>query len=296
MKELVARFGFRIIGCTEKCQQQFYAITPDLFTTLEIPLLAGRDFSATIDARGGPPTAIVNETFVRTVLRGEPALGQRVRWNAGGEWWEIVGVVGDMRWQRPGLPPQPTLFVPSFTGIGTSLSLAARTSLDEGELAATLESLVRDLNPTVPVRLETMDELFDSALARPRFLALVVGVFAAFAGLLAAVGLFSVLAYLVGQRRRELAVRQALGARSTDVLAMIVGQGFRWVAAGLLVGLVAALAVTRLLRGLLYGVGPWDAATYAGAAAALGLVALIATFLPARRAATIPPLLALQDE
>jgi predicted permease len=280
----------------ERPQAEFYAITPDFFATLGIPFRAGRDFSYTSDTRGGPPTAIVNEAFVRTVLGGEPALGRHVRWQEGGEWWEIVGVVGDARWQRPGLPPQPTLFVSSLTGIGTSLSVVARTSLDEEVVTSTLGSLVRELNPTVPVRLETMDDLLGSVLARPRFLALVVGVFAAFAGLLAAVGLFSVLAYMVGQRRRELAVRQALGARSADVLAMILGQGFRLVAAGLLLGLVAALAVTRLLQGLLYGVGPWDAATYAGAATALGVVALVATLLPARRAAAIAPLIALQDE
>ena len=279
----------------ERPQAEFYAITPDFFATLEIPVLAGRDFSDT-DTRDRPPVAIVNEAFVRTVLAGLPALGQHVRWNERGQWMEIVGVVGDTRWQTPGLPAQPTLFVSSLAGWGTSLSIAARTSLDEQALAGTLRSLVRDLNPTVPVRLETMDDLFDSALARPRFLALVVGVFSALAALLAAVGLFSVLAYMVGQRRRELAVRQALGAQVADVLAMVVAQGLRLTAVGLLVGLAVALAVMWLLQGLLYGISPWDAITYAGAVAVLGVAAALATLLPARRAAAIAPLIALRDE
>jgi ABC-type antimicrobial peptide transport system permease subunit len=165
-----------------------------------------------------------------------------------------------------------------------------------GHIALYRGSLVRELNPTVPYRVETMDQRFESELTQPRFLALVVGVFAALAALLAAVGLFSVLAYAVGQRRRELALRQALGAQVADVVTMIVKQGLRLAAAGLLLGLAATLAVMRLLQGLLYEVSPWDATTYAGAAGVLGVAALLATLLPALRAAAIPPLTALQDE
>jgi putative ABC transport system permease protein len=279
----------------ERPQSEFYAITPDFFATLEIPVLAGRDFTDT-DTRERPHVAIVNDAFVRTVLSGQPPLGQHVRWNERVPWMEIVGVVGDTRWQSPGLPPQPALFVASLQGWGTSLSITARTSLDEQALASTLRSLVRDLSPTVPVRFETMEDRFDSALARPRFLALVVGVYSALAALLAAVGLFSVLAYAVGQRRRELAVRQALGAQISDVIAMIVAQGLRLAAVGLLLGLGIALAVMWLLKGLLYGISPWDAATYSGAAAVLGVAAVLAALLPAQRAAAIAPSIALQED
>ncbi len=278
----------------DRPQTEFYAITPNYFATLEIPLRAGRDFTYTDTAE--PTVAIVNEAFVRTILAGEPALGQHVRWNERGPWSEIVGVVGDTRWQKPGLPAPPTMYVSSLTGLGTSLSVVARTSLDEGALASTLGSLVRELNPTVPVRVETLDDRFAAELSPPRFLALVVGVFSALAALLAAVGLFSVLAYMVGQRRRELAVRQALGARVADILAMIVAEGLRLTAIGLLVGVAITLAVTRLLQGLLYEISAWDAATYAGAVAVLGVAALLATLLPAFRAAAIAPVTALQDE
>jgi putative ABC transport system permease protein len=279
----------------ERPQAEFYAITPGYFATLEIPLRAGRDFADT-DRRESPMVAIVNETFARTILGGESALGRYVRWNERGEWMQIVGVVGDTRWQNPALPAPPTFFVSSLQGWGTSLSLAARTSLDEQTLASALGSLIRELKPTVPVRLESLDDRFEAELQQPRFVALVVGGFSALAALLSGVGLFSVLAYMVGQRRRELAVRQALGAQAVDILATIVGQGVRLAAVGLLVGLAVTVGVMRLLQGLLFEISPWDPATYAIAAAVLGVAALFATILPALKAAAIAPTTALQQE
>jgi ABC-type antimicrobial peptide transport system permease subunit len=141
-----------------------------------------------------------------------------------------------------------------------------------------------------------MEALFDDALAYPRFRTQVIGLFAGVAALLAAVGIFSVLAYLVGQRTRELAVRRALGARSGDVIGLIVGQGLRLVAIGLVLGLAGALFVARLLTGLLYEISPWDLGTYLGTIAVLGNTALVATLFPAIRAARIAPLVVLQQE
>jgi putative ABC transport system permease protein len=209
---------------------------------------------------------------------------------------EIVGVVAETRWQDPRHPAPPVIFVPSTQDWGNSLSILARTSVDERSLAGTLRSLLHDANPTVPVRFETMEELFDSALAYPRFRAQVIGLFAGVSALLAAVGIFSVLAYLVGQRTRELAVRRALGARAADVILLIVGQGLRLIAIGLVLGLAGALALARFLTGLLYEISPWDAGTYLGTIAVIGSAALLATLLPAIRAATISPLVALQQE
>ena len=279
----------------QRPQAELYAITPDYFKTLEIPIRVGRDFERT-DTPERPPIAIINETLARLAFPGESPLGQRIRTNSQTPWMEIVGVVADTRWQDPSQPPPSVVFVSSTQGWGKSLSILARTSLDETSLASTLRALVHDANPTVPVRFETMNELFDFALAYPRFRTQVIGLFAGVSALLAAVGIFSVLAYLVGQRTRELAVRRALGAGATDVIGLIVGQGLRLVAIGLVLGLAGALAVAQLLTGLLYEITPWDVSTYLGTVAVLGSAALLATLVPAIRAATIAPLIALKQE
>jgi predicted permease len=279
----------------ERPQAEMHAITRDYFKTLEIPLRVGRDFDRT-DTPGRPPVAIINETLARTAFPGESPLGQRIRTNSKAPWFEIVGVVADTRWQDPSRRPPPVLFVSSTQGWGKSLSILARTSLDEKSLASTLRTLLHDANPNVPVRFETMRELFDFALAYPRFRTQVIGLFAGVAALLAAVGIFSVLAYLVGQRTREIAVRRALGAGAADVIRLIVGQGLRLVAIGLVLGLGGALAVARLLTGLLYEISPWDVGAYLGTIAVLGGAALLAILLPAIRAATIAPIIVLQQE
>ena len=176
------------------------------------------------------------------------------------------------------------------------MAILARTSLDEMLLVSTLRTLLHEANPIVPVQFETLEEIFGSRLTYPRFRSQVIGLFAGVAALLAAVGIFSVLAYTVGQRTRELAVRRALGARAADVIRLIAGQGLRLVAIGLVLGLAGALAVARLLTGLLYEISPWDAVTYLGTIAVLGSAALLAIILPAIRAATITPTVVLRQE
>jgi putative ABC transport system permease protein len=276
-------------------QAELHAITPDYFKTMQIPNRMGRDFDRT-DTPDRPLVAIVNEALARAAFPGESPLGQRIRMNSRSPWMDIVGVVADTRWQDPSQPPPPVVFVPTTQDWGNSPSILARSSLDEASLAPTLRTLLHDADPTVPVRFETMEELFDSALAYPRFRTRVLGLFAGAAALLAAVGIFSVLAYLVGQRAREIAVRRAVGARTADVIRLVVGQGLRSVAVGLVLGLAGALALARLLGGLLYEIGPWDVRAYLGAVTVLGVVALLATVIPAIRAATISPLRALQED
>jgi len=279
----------------ERPKAELHAITPGYFQTLEIPIRGGRDFDRT-DTVERPPVAIINETLARAAFPGESPLGKRLRRRPDRPWMEIVGVVADARWQDPSQPPPPVIFAASAQGLGGSLSILARTSLDEESLARTLRTLLHDADPTVPVRFETMEELFAGALAYPRFRTQLIGAFAAMAALLAAVGIFSVLAYLVGQRTREIAVRRAIGARPADVIRLIVGQGLRLVAIGLGLGLAGALAVARLLEGLLYEISPWDVGTYVGAVVVLGVAALLATLIPAIRAATIAPLVVLQQQ
>jgi putative ABC transport system permease protein len=281
----------------ERPQAEYHAITADYFTTLEIPLRAGRDFDLT-DTPERPRVAIVNETLARTAFPRESPIGQRIQTgtNRQAAWMEIVGVVGDTRWQDPSQPARGVIYAASTQGAGNSLSILARTSLDSQTLAGTLRTLLHEANPTVPVKFETMDELFDSALAYPRFRTQVIGLFAGVAVVLAAVGIFSVLAYLVGQRTRELAIRRALGARTVDVIPLIIGQGLRLVAIGLVLGLAGALTLARLMTGLLFEISPWDAGTYLGTIAVLGGAALLATLVPAIRAAMIAPLVVLQQE
>jgi putative ABC transport system permease protein len=279
----------------ERPRAELNAITPGYFQTLQIPIRAGRDFDRT-DTIERPPVAIINETLARAAFPGESALGKRLRRGPKAPWMEIVGVVADTRWQDPSQPPPSVIFAASAQGLGGSLSILARTSLDEESLASTLRTLLHEADPSVPVRFESMEELFAGALAYPRFRTQLIGAFAGVAALLAAVGIFSVLAYLVGQRTREIAVRRAMGAQAADVIRLIVGQGLRLIAVGLVLGLAAAVAVARLLEGLLYEISPWDVTTHVGAVVVLGVTALLATLIPAIRAATIAPLIVLQRE
>jgi predicted permease len=281
----------------ERPQAEFYSVSEDYFKTLEIPLLAGRDFGRT-DVRGGGGVAIINETLARKSFPGMSPVGQRIRTGTSlrAPWYEIVGVVGDARWQDPSQPPPPMLFASAHQGIGNSPSIVARTSLDEASFESTLRKILNDANPNVPARFRTMEQMFDFTLRYPRFRTQVIGLFAGVATVLAAVGIFSVVAYLVGQRTREIAVRRAMGARTADVIRLIVGQGLRFVALGLVLGLAGALAVARLLTGLLFEIGPWDAVSYLVTIVVLGGVAVLATLVPAIRATTTMPTVVLRQE
>ncbi|MPY89142.1 MAG: FtsX-like permease family protein [Luteitalea sp.] len=275
---------------------EFQAIAPEYFKTMGIPLRRGRDFDET-DTRDRPPVAIINESLARAAFPNESPLRKRIRSpRTGPEWMEIVGVVADTRWRDPSQPPPPELFAAAATGVAGSMSILVRTSLDEKSLASTLRTLLQEMDATVPARFETMKELFADRLAYPRFRTQLIGAFAGMAALLAAVGIFSLLAYLVGQRTNELAVRRAVGAQAADVVRLIAAQGLRLVAIGLVLGLVGALAAARLLEGLLYEISPWDVGTYLGVVVVIGIAAMLATLLPAIRAATIDPLIALRHE
>jgi len=230
----------RLPGARPKAE--FNAITPGYFNALEIPLHAGRDFSRS-DTTEQPPVAIINEALARTTFPHESPLGKRIRPGPNAPWMEIIGVVGDTRWQDPDLPPPAVLYAASMQDVGGSLSIIARTSLPEASLAGSLRTLLRQAGPGVPARFESMQEMFAGAIAYPRFRSQLLGLFAGAAALLAGVGIFSVLAHLVGQRTKEIAVRRAVGARAVDVVRMVVGQGLKLVAIGIALGLLGAVAV-----------------------------------------------------
>jgi predicted permease len=274
---------------------EVYGITPGYFDVLDVALRRGRAFADT-DIAGQPPVAIINEALAAAVFPDGRVLGEQVRWGLRGPWLEIVGVVGNTRWQSPSVPPPPMIYVPSAQGFGGSLSLVVRTSTNEAQTANLVQTVLRQANPDVPVRIETMNELFASALMHPRLRVQVTAAFAVAAAVLAALGIFSVLLYLVTLRTREIAVRRAVGAGTMDILSLVVTHGTRLVAAGLVVGLIAAAAVARLLQSLLYVVSPWDPAVYVAVTAVLGLAAALAIVLPAIRATSIAPVVALQQE
>jgi len=271
-------------------------ISRDYFRTLHIPVKAGRDF--TDDDRGGENArrvVVVNEAFVRRYgLEGDP-VGQTLA--LGGPPVTIVGVVGDTRQAGPSEPAEPMLYLHALQNIRVGVNLLVRGRGDPLRVAADVQKAVWsvDSNQTI-TRITSLEQVMSEGVARPRLLAVLMGLFAALGLLLGAVGIYGVLAYTVSQRRREIGVRLALGATPGDVLRMVVGGGLRLVGVGLAVGLAGALMLARLMDSVLYGVRPHDPITFISVVVGLLGVALIASWLPARRATRVPPAVALRAE
>jgi putative ABC transport system permease protein len=281
----------------EAVNAAFYLATPDYFRTLEIPVTAGRAFNDR-DTDQAPPVIIVNETLARLHFAGENPVGKRIRLVADEKFMrEIVGVVGDT---RPSLeaPAGAQMYIPyAQDATWNSMTLVVRTGGDPASLAAAARGVVQSLDKTLPVyNVKTMNEVFAASIARRRSSMLLISAFALVALLLALVGIYGVTAYHVTQRTHEIGVRMALGAQRRDVLGLILGQSLRLTLGGLAVGLVCALALTRLMSGLLYGVKPNDPVTFAAGAALLAAVATLACYVPARRATKVDPMIALRYE
>ena len=277
-----------------------YRVSPAYFGTFRIPLLQGRQFDAG-DRAEALQVALVSETFARRYWPNRSPLGARITLgnplDSTSTWMTIVGVVGDVRQEGPAAPAYPQLYLPLEQSPGRSIVIALRTAGDPGALTPGVKRAVASLDPGLALgRVATMDERLAGVMARPRVNAALLGGFAATALVLAALGIYGVIAYGVSQRTRELGIRMALGARSNDVLRLVLRQGLRPVVAGLALGLAAAAAGSRALRGLLYGVAATDLATYGVVAVFLAVVALVASYLPARRAATADPVTALRAE
>lgn len=279
----------------------FRSITPDYFRTLGIPLLQGRLFSET-DSPAAPNVVIINEAFVHEKFPHRNPIGQQLMVDDSPR--EIVGVVGDVK-SALNEPVPSTVFIPlaqdpgEIQGFQTwfPIAILVRTAQPPLSLSRAVETAVHDADPDLPVgHIESMDQIRSVSLAFQRFLMLVMSIFAALALILAAVGTYGVMAYSTAQRTHEIGIRMALGARPGDVLRMVVGQGMMLAAIGLAIGLAAALETTQLLTSQLYGVKPADPLVLAVVVALLGLVALLACYIPARRAARVDPLVALRYE
>jgi putative ABC transport system permease protein len=282
-------------------------VMTDYFETMGIPIVAGRSFQSS-DAASAGPVAVVNETLVNTFWKGQNPIGQRLRPCCGDEipWFTVIGVAKDVKQggvdQKTGTEfyffVDQTARVPPPFGIAPALmNIVLRTTLPPATLRTAVEGAVREADPSVPVvRLQEMNAVFDESIRRPRLLAQLLGGFAALALLLAAIGTYGVLSYMVAERRREIGIRMALGAAQQSVLRQVMSQGLLLTIAGIVIGLAGAFALNRLIASLLFGVQPTDAATIAAVVATITLVALVACWLPAWRASRLDPNIVLRQE
>ncbi|HUJ43163.1 MAG TPA: ABC transporter permease [Opitutaceae bacterium] len=279
----------------EDATYEFAIISPRYFATLRIPLLAGRDFTDQDDG-GASPVAIINEAFARRFWPGQDAIGRHFR--CGGTWRTVVGVAKTGKYNRLDESAWPYFYLPYQQGVpDLDLSVCLRTEGNPSALASTLRQTLHELDSgvgllqTLPLAAHSGMVLFPQRIASS--LLVLLGVVSL---ILAVMGVYAVMAYAVGQRTQEFGVRLALGAGHGDILRLVLAQGLLLAAAGVSAGLVLALAASRLLRGFLYGVSPFDPVTFLGVPGLLALIALLACWLPARRATRVDPIIALRAE
>ena len=273
-------------------------VTPGYFVTLRIPLRKGREFSWS-DTPETQPIIIINETMAKTYWPREDPLGKRIRQGGPDDpWLTIAGVVGDIREFDPLTAPRPTMYFPitQFPD-GILRDWVVRSVRDPLTVASAVRAAVWSVDKDLPVtRVRTMEEVWSLSIASERLNLLLFALFALLALVLSTVGIYGVMAYNVAERTREIGIRVALGARSNDVLKLVLAQGFRLASLGLLLGVAAALALTRLMASMIYSVSSTDGATFFTVALLLGAVALVACYIPARRALRVDPMVALRYE
>jgi len=274
-----------------------YAVTPGYFDVVGTRILEGRGFTAA-DGPDGPSVAVVNESWVRARLGGREAVGQRLRFTDDEERMvTVVGVVEDVIQDRAQEGRLPAVYVPYTQTEWPFVQVVARLDLPAATVVPAVRRALADFNPYVPPRdVRMMDERMAATRSDPRFQALLISSFAALALLIASAGLYGTLSHAVSRRRREMGIRVALGAARRGLVALVVGHGLRLAAAGLVLGLVGAMSVTRVLERFLYGVTPRDPVTYLSVVAVLGTVAALASFVPARRATAVDPVEVLDEE
>jgi putative ABC transport system permease protein len=273
-------------------------VTPEYFRTLGIPVVKGRGFTD-LDRTGAPAVAVVNQTMARRFWPNDDPIGGRVRLrnSSSGLVVAIVGVAGDIKHHGLDTEPQPELYVPYAQAGVQDMTIVMRTAVPPDRLMSALRQQVWLLDKQIPVpSIRTLDDVLAASIARPRFRTLLLGLFAGLALLLAAVGIYGVIAYSVSRRTNEIGLRMALGAEVTDILGMILRQAFVLTLAGIAVGIVGAALLTRLLTNLLYEVPPTDPLTFATVIVGLMGVGLLASYFPAWRATRVDPTVALRVE
>jgi len=282
----------------------FMPVGPNYFDTVGVRLIAGRKFTPQ-DDQDHPGVAIVNESFVKHYFPNEDPLGRRMRPSPPGRIWrnqrltsfEIIGVVHDVKFAGLDAPSEPAYYLPASQAPLQDMMILVRTTTDPLSVVGAVRQAVLSIDPNQPISdVKTLAKIVDESIAQRRLNMLLMGLFGGLALLLSAVGIYGLLSYAVTQRTQEMGIRMALGAQITDVLKLVLRQGMMLALAGEAIGLIAALALTRMIRGLLFGVTPNDATTFLVVAAVLAIVALLACYLPARRATKVDPLVALRYE
>jgi putative ABC transport system permease protein len=269
-------------------------VTPGYFRAMGIRVLRGRTFTET-DGRGGEPVAVVSEGFAARYWPTDDALGKRVA-ITDGTWRQIVGIVQDVRNDGLEVPAKPTIYIPFGQFPRASISLIVRAT-NASAVMPGLRDAIRDVDRMQPLfGMQTMEQVLGQSLSRRRFLMLLIGIFAAMAVLLGVLGVYGVIAYLVGQRRQELAIRAALGATRSEIVWLVARRGLLLASAGVTLGLAASLALSRVLAGTLFGVSSLDPLTYVLAPALLFTVVVAASTMPALRATRLPPIAALRRD
>jgi len=273
----------------------YNSASPNYFQTLGIPLRRGRDFTRQ-DVMGTPEVVIINEAMARRFWPDEDAIGGRLRIGEDA-WRTVVGVVGDVRHTGLDEEPKPEMFYPYLQSPLSFMTLMVRSATDEKSLRASIQREIRAVDPDLPVYgIKSMEQLISESVSPRRLNMILLTTFAIVALVLAALGIYGVMAYSVSQRTHEIGIRMALGAQRGDVLKMIVGQGLILTLTGIGIGLAASFGLTRLMASLLYGVTATDPLTFIVVALVLGTVALMASFIPARRATRVDPMEALRYE
>ncbi len=277
----------------------YQAVSKDYFKTMGIRLMDGRLFDER-DVQGAPDVTIVNQSMARTFWGNQSPIGRRVRPGSSDPWCTIIGVVEDVKNAGIDKPAGTELYVPYTQRQGSGMRNAfvvLRAQGDPQSLSGGVRSEVRALDPMIPVaNVRMMDEVVAAAQSRPRFLTLLLTLFSSIALIIATVGIYGVISYSVARRSKEFGLRMALGAQRKDVLGLVMKQGVLLTLIGVVTGLASAFAGTRVLSGLLYGIGATDPLTYTGITMLLTVVALAASYIPARRATRVDPMVALRYE
>jgi putative ABC transport system permease protein len=289
--------GRPLIEPSDQPSTNYYAVTPDYFRAIGIHLVRGRLFNEHDDAKA-PRVAVINETFAHQFFPNEDPIGKRLNITNGPDAWrEIVGIVGDIKQYGVDQPTSAQSYDPFAQQPQSSINVVLRTSGSPAALLGLIRPSVYAIDKDQPVgSIRPLEEIMSDSIARQRFAMLLLSVFSVVALLIAAVGIYGVMAYTVAQRTGEFGIRMALGAQQGDVLKLVLGQGGKLVGIGLLIGIAATLAASRAMASMLFNTSAYDPVTIGSITLLLGVVALLACFVPANRATKVNPSIALRAD